>query len=161
MQGFDQMPKIAKGGKHIFGWSRVHEHGTFTVPSEAIDEYGLSPEDKLIVVGGSRSSGGFSIIGLNRLKRSSLHEGVKKVPGILDGTIDEGSMVEKEGHGYSWTILRENGTAFLRPGTFLNFGATSGDLLLIIRGSGLGPSFASKGPIVERARGHSEIKVFE
>jgi hypothetical protein len=155
------MPKIVKGGKYIFGWSRVHENGTFKIPPEAINEYGFSPRERFIVVGGSQSSGGFSIIGLNRLVGSSLYEGVKKLPGILDGSINEGSIVEMKERGYSWTILRENGTAFLRPETLLNFGVISGDLLLVIRGRDLGPAFACRGRIVETARGHSKIKIFE
>ncbi|NYT12636.1 MAG: hypothetical protein GKC03_08855 [Methanomassiliicoccales archaeon] len=154
------MTRIARGGKHIFGWSRVREDGTFAVPQEAIEEYGLSPRERLIVVGGSRSSGGFSIIGSDRLERSPLREGLEKIHGILSGSIDEGSAVAEGDRCYSRTSLRENGTAFLRIETLLSFDIHPGDLLLVIRGSGLGPSFACRGPIVESARGHPEIRIF-
>jgi len=35
------MPQISKGGKYIFGWVQIREHGEITFPPQAIEEYKL------------------------------------------------------------------------------------------------------------------------
>ncbi|MGP1602220.1 hypothetical protein [Treponema sp.] len=38
------MPQISKGGKYIFGWVQIREHGEITFPPQAIEEYKLQKE---------------------------------------------------------------------------------------------------------------------
>ena len=41
------MPRLVKGGKYTFGWSRVGDMGRITVPSEALIEYDLQEGEAL------------------------------------------------------------------------------------------------------------------
>ena len=52
------MPQIAKGGKYVFGWSVIGENGKIVIPDEAVREYHLEPDDKLLLISGSKTSGG-------------------------------------------------------------------------------------------------------
>lgn len=40
-----QMPQLVKGGKHVFGWSRVGDTGRIIIPPEAMEEYHLKDSD--------------------------------------------------------------------------------------------------------------------
>jgi len=55
------MPHITKGGKFVFGWSKIQENGLIRLPDQAIQEYKLEPNSKVILISGSRTSGGFSV----------------------------------------------------------------------------------------------------
>jgi hypothetical protein len=53
--------QLVKVGKHTFCWSAVGGTGEIMIPPEAITEYGLVEGEKLIVMPGSRKSGGFAL----------------------------------------------------------------------------------------------------
>jgi hypothetical protein len=55
------MPQLGKGGKHVFGWSRVKEAGRIVMHSQARKEYGLKESEKLVLMPGSRTSGEFGL----------------------------------------------------------------------------------------------------
>ena len=38
------MPQMSKGGKYIFGWVQIREHGEITFPAQAIEEYKLQKD---------------------------------------------------------------------------------------------------------------------
>ena len=63
------MPQLVKGGKHVFGWSKVGEQGSIVIPSEAFAEYHLITGENVILMSGSKTSGGFGLT-----KRESLRE---------------------------------------------------------------------------------------
>ena len=154
------MPRIAKGGKYIYGWSTVREDWTIPVPPEAIFEYGLTGGERLIVMRGSRTSGGFTLSRLKSLEGSVLRDRISVIPGLIDGDIPKGEMVRSGGYTLSWTSLDEDNSISLKERTLLQYQIEYGQILLVIRGSGIGLSFASKGPIVGLARDHPEIEVF-
>ena len=41
------MPQLVKGGKYIFGWSKVGKEGKIKIPPEAYEEYNLK-KDKYV-----------------------------------------------------------------------------------------------------------------
>ncbi len=154
------MPQLVKGGKHTFGWSRVGNGGRMTIPAEALEEYRLGESVKLLVLPGSRTSGGFGLASVESVRTSPL-EGVLKAPGGLgDSRAPEGAAVDYEGRPYAWAQLR-NGGITLPPATLEKYGIAVGDRLLVVRGSGLALGFAVRGPIVEEANMHGELEVFE
>ncbi len=55
------MPQIARGGKNVFGWSKVGIDGKIVIPPEAIEEYSLNEDDRTILIPGSKTSGGFGL----------------------------------------------------------------------------------------------------
>lgn len=154
------MPQLVKGGKHVFGWSRVGDTGRITIPPQALEEYGLRESGRLVLVPGSRTSGGFGLGSEASLKESVLGQAADLLtgPGGLD--VSEGEVVEQSGKPYCWVALR-NGAIALPPRTLCRCGIRTGDRLLVIRGSGLTIGFAVRGPIVEEAKRHPELEVFE
>lgn len=154
------MPQLVKGGKHVFGWSRVGRAGQTIVPPEAVEEYGLSESERLIVIPGSRTSGGFGLGSQESLGGSPLGAMLRVRPELGEYRVPAGEIVEHEGKPYCWTELRGGGIA-VPPETLGEYGVSIGTSLLVIRGSGMAISFAVRGPIVAEARRHRELTVFE
>jgi hypothetical protein len=72
------MPQIVKGGKYIFGWSRVGDNGEIRIPPEAFQEYDLKKYENLILIPGSKRSGGFGLTSIEKLKKSPLGSVLEK-----------------------------------------------------------------------------------
>jgi bifunctional DNA-binding transcriptional regulator/antitoxin component of YhaV-PrlF toxin-antitoxin module len=154
------MPQLVKGGKYTFGWSRVGETGRIIIPPEALEEYHLKEFEKLILVPGSRTSGGFGLGAQEAVRKSPLGIVVDSHPGFEKCRLPEGKIVEYKGRPYCWVELKNGGIA-VPPGTLEKYGIRIGDLLLVIRGSSLAIGFAVRGPIVDRARKYPELEIFE
>lgn len=152
--------QLVKGGKHTFGWSAVTESGTVAIPPEAVAEYGLSEGHRLIVVPGSRTSGGFALSMPGVVGGSILGVVLEEHPELGEFRIPEGEVVEHRGRAYCWVRLRR-GAIHLSPQTLRRYGIHIGGRLLAIRGSGLALGFAVRGPIVQEARKHRELPVCE
>lgn len=154
------MPQLAKGGKHVFGWSRVGRRGQLVVPPEALDEYGLGESPRVILLPGSRTSGGFALASPRSLVESPLGAAARAHPELGECRIGEGEVLEHKGKPYCWVGLRQ-GRASIPPRALAAYGVRAGDSLLVVRGSGLAISFIVRGPLVEEARRHPELDVFE
>lgn len=153
------MPQLVRGGKHVFGWSRVGNQGRAVIPPDALAEYHLNETDKVIVLPGSRTSGGFALALSKSLSDSPIGRAVDACPGLSDFQVPEGEPVAHKERLYCWVHLRE-GAVTIPPATLSGYGVSIGDRLLVVRGSSLALGFAVRGPIVEEATRHSELKVF-
>jgi len=154
------VPQLVKGGKHVFGWSRVGDAGRIIVPPEALEEYCLKESGRLILVPGSRTSGGFGLGAQESVRMSPLGFVLETHPELGEFRIPEGEAVEYERKPYCWVELRGGGIT-VPPGTLEQYGIRIGDSLLVIKGSGLAIGFAVRGPIVEEAKRHYGLAVFE
>jgi bifunctional DNA-binding transcriptional regulator/antitoxin component of YhaV-PrlF toxin-antitoxin module len=154
------MPQLVKGGKHVFGWSRVGNTGRIVVPREALEEYRLRESEKLILVPGSRTSGGFGLGSPESLSGSPRGEALRACPELGEFRVSAGEAVEYDGKPYCWVELR-GGRITVPPTTLEGYGVQVDDSLLVIRGSGLAIGFAVRGPIVEEARRHPELVLFQ
>ena len=153
------MPQLVKGGKNAFGWTRVGPDGRIVVPPAVLEEYRLKEGERLLIMPGSRTSGGFVIGSPRALRRSLLGAMPDALPELDGRRAVEGAVVELRGKAFAWTVL--NGGAVAIPLEILaRFGVTPGNDLLVVRGSGLAPSFIAKGPIAEEARRHPELEMF-
>jgi bifunctional DNA-binding transcriptional regulator/antitoxin component of YhaV-PrlF toxin-antitoxin module len=153
------VPQLVRGGKHAFGWSRVGLGGRIAVPPEARLEYRLEETERLLVVPGSRTSGGFGLAP-RRAARSTVLAGLAdSQPSLTAFLIPEGEVVTHRGRPYCWVELR-SGSVALSPATLERYGIRVGNRLLVIRGSGLAVGFAVRGPIVQEAERHPELEVF-
>jgi hypothetical protein len=65
------MPQLAKGGKYVFGWSKVGDQGEIVIPLEALEEYNLTTDKNVILMSGSKTSGGFGLTMAESLKNQS------------------------------------------------------------------------------------------
>jgi len=154
------MPQLVKGGKYMFAWSRVGDDGTVIVPPEALAEYKLEEDERLILRPSSRSSRGFVLGSPRSLERTVLGIVLEDCPELGRFLTSEGEVTEYKGKPYTWAWLR-GGAINVPPATLERFGIREGDLLAVIRGSGLAVSFIVQGPIVEEAKRHPELEVFE
>lgn len=153
------MPQIVKGGKYVFGWSKVGTDGKIVIPPEAAEEYNLTACTKVIVIPGSKRSGGFGLTTVERLQNTPL-TGIANAFSQADVHIPEAKVVEINGKPYCWVELHDNSITI--PGeTLKNYGVNPGDLLLSARGSHVALGSLVKGPIIEEAKTHDEIEVFE
>jgi len=144
------MPQLAKGGKHVFGWSRVGKEGRIVLHPDSLAEYGLGGGGKVILMSGSRTSGGFVVTTPHLLKGSPLLRALNRMPGILHFETPEGSPRVERGRTYCWARIR-GGALLLPPPTLACFGVAPGGRVLSVRGSRLGISLLARGPIVEEA----------
>jgi bifunctional DNA-binding transcriptional regulator/antitoxin component of YhaV-PrlF toxin-antitoxin module len=155
------MPQIVKGGKYIFGWSKVGKNGRIVIPPEAVEEYGMTQYEKVILIPGSKRSGGFGLTSIELLKDSPIASLVQKDLRLAKFQSPEGNPIDINKKNYSWVKMEDNGIITVPLGTLKKFGIQPGDSLLVVRGSGLAIGFIVKGPIVEEARNHREIQLFE
>lgn len=150
------MPQIVKGGKYVYGWSKVGTNGKIVIPSEALPEYNLADSQNAILLPGSKRSGGFGLTTPALLRDSPLAAVALR---LGEFQIPEGEVVEIDGKPYCWVRI-QNGTITVPLKTLARYQITPGDLLLSVRGSGIALGFPVRGPIIEEARTH-EIGVFE
>ena len=68
------MPQLVKGGKYVFGWSLVQKNGKISIPEEAFCEYKFNHCDKIVIIPGSSTSGGFSISCVSKLRKGPFKE---------------------------------------------------------------------------------------
>lgn len=81
------MPQLNKGGKFVFGLSVIHENRSVQIPPQAINEYRLSNENKIIIFTGSKITGGFCVT----FQPANIHyHGLwKNLPGLLAYTVSK------------------------------------------------------------------------
>jgi bifunctional DNA-binding transcriptional regulator/antitoxin component of YhaV-PrlF toxin-antitoxin module len=154
------MPQLAKGGKFVFGWSRIDRSGGVVIPPQARGEYGISSGDRIILLSGSKTSGGFGITKKSFLEKSKLSIILQDNPELADYSINEGQPVKYKGRNYCWMTVDKNGGFLIPSRTLEAYGIKSGDRLLSVRSSDIAIGMAAKGPLVELAEKHAEIEVF-
>jgi bifunctional DNA-binding transcriptional regulator/antitoxin component of YhaV-PrlF toxin-antitoxin module len=149
------MPQIVKGGKYVFGWSRVGETGRIIIPEEAAQGYGL--EDRGVLLPGSSRSRGFAVTTQSLAGNSPIKH---MVDTVLNMSVPEGEVLEIDGKSCCWVTI-QNGRFTLPVATLERYSINPGDCLLSVRGSGIALGFIVQGPIVEEARSHPEIQMYE
>jgi bifunctional DNA-binding transcriptional regulator/antitoxin component of YhaV-PrlF toxin-antitoxin module len=154
------MPQLEKGGKYVFGWSQIGENRGIIIPREAADEYGYNPGMDIILISGSKSSGGFIIAIKSLLKQSVMGSILTDKPELDDERAQEGEIFGVRERKYCRARIGENNCIILNPQVLEAFGVAIGDRLLAIRGSYIGLTMILKGLIVECARKHSELESF-
>jgi hypothetical protein len=146
------MPQLVKRGKWVFGWCVVSVNGNVVIPPEAFDEYGFQDGKNVILMSGSKTSGGFAVTMQSRLSRSKLPVPVEEISGA--GTIHIGNRL------FYHTKINTGGILQIPLPVLEGYGIKTGDRLLAVRGSGLGTGFIVRGPIVQEALKHPELEIF-
>jgi hypothetical protein len=154
------MPQLVKGGKHVFGWSGVSNEGRICIPPEAFREYKLAGCDKAILMSGSKRSGGFGLTTVEKLMDSEIGRIIDQLHDLVSYSITEGEPVRKGSRIYCWVRLSDNGCFTVPPDTLRMYGIEPGQKALVARGSGLAAGFLARGPIIEEAEKHPELKLF-
>ena len=154
------MPQLAKGGKYIFGWCIIGEDGSIALPEEARQEYKFQAGERVILLPGSHTSGGFSIAKKSIIEQSRLSHILAKNTDLAEFRIKEGKTINIGSKSLCWATIHENGQLLLSPPILKAYGVKPSDHLLVIRGSYVGIGLAAKGPLVKEAKKHPEIVVF-
>ncbi|MFW9996210.1 MAG: hypothetical protein ACFFD4_29480 [Candidatus Odinarchaeota archaeon] len=155
------MPRLVKGGKYVFGWSRIGNDGNILIPEEALDEYRFSANQKVILLNGSQKSGGIGITSPERLKNTVLASFLGDIPEIEHFEVPEGKIARKKGRSFCWTAITADNRIVLSEQALQEYSINLGDLLLAVRGSHVALGLIAKGPIYEEAKNHPELIIFE
>ena len=149
------MPQLVKGGKYVFGWSKVGESGRIVIPPEAVEEYGFCAGDEVIVMSGSRTSGGFGVSLPALLKKTRLFSAIP--PELVHFRVHRGEILRSGRRSLCWTMVERGGCITLPLETLRAYGTEPGAHLLSVCGSYLALAFLVRGPIVEEALQHPEL----
>ena len=155
------MPRLVKGGKYVYGWSEVGSGGRVVVPDEALAEYNFKRSSKVILLSGSRRSGGFALTTLSLLKNSRLSVILDENPRLAGFQLPEGETMTIAGKPCCWVTLNTDGSIVVPLETLKQYGVNPGDRLLSVRGSGLALAFIVKGPLIAEAKKHSTLTLFK
>jgi hypothetical protein len=157
------MPRLVKGGKYIYGLSVIGKEGLLKIPEEALIDYDLKLTEKVVILSGSKTSGGFSINSPLKIIDSQL-KGLLKILEYDSSTVnfstEENKIFQFKNKIILWTKLNNHGKIGLSKNTldFLNLKVN--DKLVVGKGGSLGPCFISKGRIYQEAINYSEMELF-
>ena len=87
------MPQMNKGGKFVFGKSMIREDGTIQIPTQAIEEYGITIEKKAYLFTGSKVTGGFCVTRKGLLAPSKLGHILTENTGLQNYTSQSGEFI--------------------------------------------------------------------
>ncbi|MBD3226808.1 MAG: hypothetical protein GF329_01365 [Candidatus Lokiarchaeota archaeon] len=152
------MPQIVKGGKYIFGWSRVSKNGEIKINNEAMIEYDFNIGDKVILLPGSSYSEGFGIKSIKRIKKSKLKDILENNPTLVNFMVNMGDTILYKDKYLSWTKINENNSIKLPLETLSKYEITPEMKLLSVRGSWLSLGFVAKGRLIEEAKNTQKLK---
>ncbi len=151
------MPQLVKGGKYIFGWSKVGENGKIIMPEEAYLEYKFNEDEKGILMSGSKRSGGFGLSSNRLLRNSPIGKMLERFPELINNQLEEGKIIKIKEKIFCWIKIYKSGIIKVPQKTLIAFKVKINENLLVGRGSGLALGFIAKGPIFEEAKKHPEI----
>ena len=154
------MPQINPGGKYIFGRSLIGVQGEILIPPETQQEYKFEDGGTAILISGSKASGGFSLGNQLFLGHPRFAALFAMFSFLLSHDRGEGDLIPYKGRSYGWVRIGIGGKIQLPLSTLDDLALSTGDTLLVIRGSNLAFDYAHRGPLVERAQSHPEIPVF-
>ena len=145
------MPQMNKGGKFIFGKSRIREDGSLHFPPQTLSEYSISSEGKLYLFTGSKSTGGFCVTRIGLLLPSKLGFILKECPDLCEYQLSEGEFIPYKGRSYGWVSVSDDGIIRLNENVLSFLGLSIGMSLLSIRSSDIAFTMGAKGPLLDKA----------
>jgi hypothetical protein len=155
------MPQLVKGGKYVFGWTVLRDDLRVRIPDETYDEYRFIKTDKLIILSGSKSSGGFSICSPVTISNYKPGNNIFGLIGYIkesDSFTGERLEIVRSGKRLiSWTYLDKEKYCVFSKELVTSLGLGIGRRLLVGRGSGMGPAFINKGIIYNEALKHKDL----
>ena len=149
------MPQLNKGGKFVFGLSLIKDDLTVQFPPQAIEEYNLMSDDKIIIFTGSKVTGGFCVTTYPLLSKSKLSHILHECPQLENRSIPQGQLIKYKGRKYTWISLKENGSIQFTPQLLKQLNLNIGNELLCIRSSDIAFTMGAKGPLLEKAHNYN------
>ncbi len=144
------MPQITKGGKFIFGISHIREDLTIQIPEQAIYEYALADVEDIILITGSKTTGGFCITTYPLLSSSKLRHILTDCTQLRERVVPMAKLITYKGRGYTWMPIGEGGIISLTPDLMMAISLQVHSELLAIRSSNIAFTMGAKGPLWEK-----------
>lgn len=154
------MPQLEKRGKFVFGISVIGQDGAVIISPASLKEYHFYDGDKMILMSGSRTSGGFVVTEKRLIECSNLAPLFYGVPGLMDFILPEAQTVESKNRFFCWTTMKDNGRIRLPAKTLAVYRLHPGHQLVAVRGSNLGITCIARARIWELAMQHPEVERF-
>lgn len=155
------MPQMNKGGKFFFGKSLIRDNGTVQIPTQAIEEYGITSEKRVYLFAGSKITGGFCVTRKGLLEPSKLGHILTENSDLQSYASQYGEFIKYKGRHYCWADISEAGQIILTNEMMEFLNIEPGTLLLSIRSSDIAFTMGAKGPLLERAQNYTgDIPVF-
>lgn len=155
------MPQLNKGGKFVFGISVIGDHNGIRIPEQALKEYGVEKEGKIIIFTGSKVTGGFCVTSKTLLEKSKLKHILEDCPALANYELEEGAFIRYKGRGYAWLNISPAGVIHLPDGTMDYLDLPSGSALMSIRSSDIAFTMGAKGPLMDKVYAYpGEIQVY-
>ena len=130
------MPQLNPGGKYVYGWSRVNSDMKLCLPPELVKEYGLNDtEDIVILMSSSKTSGGFCVTSMKKIRKSALSHIIDRNP-ILKEKNKQYFIITYKNRVYV-SVQFENNIVKLSSNILKKFDVNVGDNLLLVRGSNI------------------------
>ncbi|ULQ59054.1 hypothetical protein K7I13_11095 [Brucepastera parasyntrophica] len=155
------MPQISKGGKFIFGWSVINNDLSVQSPTKAIEEYAICSEGKIILISGSRATGGFSVSKKELLKPSIFRNLFQEFPELDACNTSEGELYPYKGRRFAWLEIGAVGKITLTENLLRGLELQKGGRLLSIRSSNIAFTMGRRGRLINQANDYpEEIEIF-
>ncbi|GGH22021.1 hypothetical protein [Paenibacillus segetis] len=155
------MAVVAKGGKYFYAWSKILPDGSFCLPEQALQEYNIKPDSKVILMTGRNTNKGFSVVCKDLIANSPLASIFANVPEVQNFEIPEGQTITFRERIFCWTYLNKDRYITLPFHTWNQFGVEVGNRLLCLRATHLAFNNLSEGPYIEQAKQLRGILVYE
>ncbi|RKJ41416.1 hypothetical protein D7X94_03760 [Acutalibacter sp. 1XD8-33] len=149
------MPQLNKGGKFVFGKSRVRQDGSLCLPEQAIEEYQICREGRVYFFTGAKATGGFCVTRKGLLAPSRLGHILRENPDLDVYALPAGTLVPYKGRRYGWLEVSPEGRLFLGEALLRELELAPGMELLCIRSSNIAFTMGARGPLLERAKNYA------
>jgi len=153
------MPKIGQAGEFVYGWVVVDSAGKIPVPDGVRGDYGFSPGEVPVLLGGGSGWRGIRVCRLDDLRESAMGVILERYPQLVDEK--DMAVVVGRSRYYGRAPLLEGEGIALNSRQQEAFEVSPGDRLLVVRVSEVMIAFLLDGPLVEIARGHPELPVWD
>lgn len=151
------MPQLNKGGKYVFGFSEIHDDLTIQFPKQAISEYNITLENSVILITGSKTTGGFCVTNQTLLGSSKLKHILSQCEGLVSHTLPQCEFIRFKGRGYCWVSISSSGIIQLSPRAMQYLSLSIGCPLISIRSSDIAFVMGAKGPLLEKGFSYNGI----
>lgn len=148
------MPQLNKGGKFVFGLSLIRDDLSVRFPTQALEEYHVLDDNKLIIFTGSKITGGFCVTTYPLLATSKLKHILQECPQLEHQSIPQGTLITYKGRKYTWLSLQANGSIQLTTQLIKQLNLDIGNKLLCIRSSNIAFTMGVRGPLLEKAHSY-------
>jgi hypothetical protein len=155
------MAVVAKGGKYFYAWSRILSDGSFYLPEQALQEYNIKPDSRVILMTGRNTTKGFSVVCKDLIPNSPLAAVFASMPDLQQFQLPEGQTITFRERIFCWAHVNSDQYISLPLATWSEFGVKPGDKLLSMRATHLAFNNLSEGPYIEQAKQLRGILLYE